>query len=101
MAPARTVNPMIPALWVVLLAAATPDFDSDRPRRAGGGRHRKPAVPRRRRRQAGPDRRRRRAGGQDRHPNIDIIHLKISEHTLWKQMPRLVAQIQAARDQGM
>jgi N-acyl-D-aspartate/D-glutamate deacylase len=32
---------------------------------------------------------------------VDIIHLKISEHTLWKQMPRLVAQIQAARDQGM
>ncbi|HEY8147527.1 MAG TPA: D-aminoacylase [Vicinamibacteria bacterium] len=32
---------------------------------------------------------------------VDIIHLKISEHTLWKQMPRLVAQIQAARDQGL
>ena len=32
---------------------------------------------------------------------VDVIHLKISEHTLWKQMPRLVAQIQAARDQGL
>jgi len=32
---------------------------------------------------------------------VDIIHLKISEHTLWKQMPKLVAQIQAARDQGL
>jgi N-acyl-D-amino-acid deacylase len=32
---------------------------------------------------------------------VDIIHLKISEHTLWHQMPKLVAQIQAARDQGM
>src|SRR6266545_226447 len=27
MVPARRVNRMIPALWVVLLAAATPDFD--------------------------------------------------------------------------
>ena len=32
---------------------------------------------------------------------VDIIHLKIAEHTLWNQMPKLVAQIQAARDQGM
>jgi N-acyl-D-amino-acid deacylase len=32
---------------------------------------------------------------------VDIIHLKIAEHTLWRQMPRLVAQIQAARAKGM
>ena len=32
---------------------------------------------------------------------VDIIHLKIAEHTLWKQMPKLVAQITAARDEGM
>jgi N-acyl-D-amino-acid deacylase len=32
---------------------------------------------------------------------VDIIHLKIAEHTLWNQMPKLVARIQAARDQGM
>jgi N-acyl-D-aspartate/D-glutamate deacylase len=31
---------------------------------------------------------------------VDIIHLKIAEHTLWKQMPRLVAQIEAARAAG-
>jgi N-acyl-D-amino-acid deacylase len=32
---------------------------------------------------------------------VDIIHLKIAEHTLWNQMPKLVARIQAARDEGM
>jgi N-acyl-D-amino-acid deacylase len=32
---------------------------------------------------------------------VDIIHLKIAEHTLWNQMPKLVAQIAAARAQGM
>ena len=32
---------------------------------------------------------------------VDIIHLKIADHTLWKQMPRLVAQITAAREKGM
>ena len=32
---------------------------------------------------------------------VDIIHLKIAEHTLWKQMPKLVAQIAAAREQGL
>jgi N-acyl-D-aspartate/D-glutamate deacylase len=31
---------------------------------------------------------------------VDIIHLKIAEHTLWKQMPRLIAQIEAARAAG-
>jgi N-acyl-D-amino-acid deacylase len=32
---------------------------------------------------------------------VDVIHLKISEHTLWTQMPRLVEQIAAARAQGL
>jgi N-acyl-D-aspartate/D-glutamate deacylase len=32
---------------------------------------------------------------------VDIIHLKIAEHTLWKQMPRLIAQITAAREKGI
>jgi N-acyl-D-aspartate/D-glutamate deacylase len=32
---------------------------------------------------------------------VDIIHLKIAEHTLWKQMPKLVARIAGAREQGM
>jgi N-acyl-D-aspartate/D-glutamate deacylase len=31
---------------------------------------------------------------------VDIIHLKISEHTLWGQMPKLVAKIAAARAAG-
>ena len=31
---------------------------------------------------------------------VDIIHLKISEHTLWGQMPRLMAKIAAARAAG-
>ena len=32
---------------------------------------------------------------------VDIIHLKIADHTLWTQMPKLVAQIAAARAQGL
>jgi N-acyl-D-aspartate/D-glutamate deacylase len=32
---------------------------------------------------------------------VDIIHLKIAEHTLWKQMPKLVSQIAAARAGGL
>jgi N-acyl-D-amino-acid deacylase len=32
---------------------------------------------------------------------VDIIHLKIAEHTLWTQMPRLVEQILAARERGI
>jgi N-acyl-D-aspartate/D-glutamate deacylase len=32
---------------------------------------------------------------------VDIIHLKIAEHTLWKQMPKLVAHITAAREKGL
>ncbi|MEP7364616.1 MAG: D-aminoacylase [Acidobacteriota bacterium] len=31
---------------------------------------------------------------------VDIIHLKIAEHTLWGKMPELVASIQNARNQG-
>ncbi len=31
---------------------------------------------------------------------VDIIHLKISEHTLWGQMPKLVAKLAAARAAG-
>jgi N-acyl-D-aspartate/D-glutamate deacylase len=31
---------------------------------------------------------------------VDIIHLKISEHTLWGQMPKLIARIAAARAAG-
>jgi len=32
---------------------------------------------------------------------VDIIHLKIADHALWSQMPKLVAQITAAREKGM
>ncbi|HUG52150.1 MAG TPA: D-aminoacylase [Vicinamibacteria bacterium] len=32
---------------------------------------------------------------------VDVIHLKIAEHTLWGQMPRLVALIEAARAKGL
>jgi N-acyl-D-aspartate/D-glutamate deacylase len=32
---------------------------------------------------------------------VDIIHLKIAEHTMWGQMPKLIATIQAAREQGV
>jgi N-acyl-D-aspartate/D-glutamate deacylase len=32
---------------------------------------------------------------------VDIIHLKIAEHTLWQQMPKLVALIAAARAEGL
>jgi N-acyl-D-aspartate/D-glutamate deacylase len=31
---------------------------------------------------------------------VDIIHLKISEHTLWGQMPKLVEKIASARAKG-
>jgi N-acyl-D-aspartate/D-glutamate deacylase len=39
--------------------------------------------------------------GRRAHVPVDVIHLKISERTLWNQMPKLVAQIQAARNQGL
>lgn len=39
--------------------------------------------------------------GRRAHVPVDIIHLKIADHTLWKQMPRLVAQITAAREAGI
>jgi N-acyl-D-aspartate/D-glutamate deacylase len=32
---------------------------------------------------------------------VDIIHLKIAEHTLWAQMPRLIGEILAARERGI
>jgi N-acyl-D-aspartate/D-glutamate deacylase len=32
---------------------------------------------------------------------VDIIHLKIADHALWRQMPKLIAQIAAAREQGL
>jgi N-acyl-D-aspartate/D-glutamate deacylase len=32
---------------------------------------------------------------------VDVIHLKIADHTLWKQMPRLVGVIAAARAEGL
>jgi len=32
---------------------------------------------------------------------VDIIHLKIAEHTMWGQMPELVATIARAREQGV
>jgi N-acyl-D-aspartate/D-glutamate deacylase len=32
---------------------------------------------------------------------VDIIHLKIADHTLWQQMPKLVAHIEAARAGGL
>jgi N-acyl-D-amino-acid deacylase len=32
---------------------------------------------------------------------VDIIHLKIAEHTMWGQMPELVATIERARTQGL
>ena len=32
---------------------------------------------------------------------VDIIHLKIAEHTMWGQMPELVATISRAREQGV
>lgn len=32
---------------------------------------------------------------------VDIIHLKIAEHSMWGQMPELIATIARARDQGV
>jgi N-acyl-D-aspartate/D-glutamate deacylase len=32
---------------------------------------------------------------------VDVIHLKIAEHTLWKQMPKLVARLTEARAEGL
>jgi N-acyl-D-aspartate/D-glutamate deacylase len=31
---------------------------------------------------------------------LDIIHIKIAEHTMWGQMPELIASLQAARGRG-
>jgi N-acyl-D-aspartate/D-glutamate deacylase len=39
--------------------------------------------------------------GRRAHVPVDIIHLKIAEHTMWGQMPELVATIARARDQGV
>src|SRR5260370_30387553 len=39
-------------------------------------------------------------GGRANVP-VDIIHLKIAEHTMWGQMPELVATIARARDEGL
>ncbi len=38
--------------------------------------------------------------GRRAHVPVDIIHLKIAEHTMWGQMPELVATIARARAQG-
>jgi N-acyl-D-amino-acid deacylase len=38
--------------------------------------------------------------GRRAHVPVDIIHLKIAEHTMWGQMPELVATIARARTQG-
>jgi N-acyl-D-amino-acid deacylase len=32
---------------------------------------------------------------------VDIIHLKIAEHSMWGQMPKLIASIARARDDGI
>jgi N-acyl-D-aspartate/D-glutamate deacylase len=39
--------------------------------------------------------------GRRAHVPVDIIHLKIAEHTMWGQMPELVASIARARDEGL
>src|SRR5690349_9309467 len=39
--------------------------------------------------------------GRRAHVPVDIIHLKIAEHTMWGQMPELVATIARARDEGV
>ena len=39
--------------------------------------------------------------GRRAHVAVDIIHLKIAEHTMWGQMPELVATIARARDEGV
>ncbi len=38
--------------------------------------------------------------GRRAHVPVDIIHLKIAEHSMWGQMPELTATISAARAQG-
>jgi N-acyl-D-amino-acid deacylase len=38
--------------------------------------------------------------GRRAHVPVDIIHLKIVEHTMWGQMPELIATIARARTQG-
>ena len=38
--------------------------------------------------------------GRRAHVPVDIIHLKIAEHTMWGQMPELAASIARARAQG-
>lgn len=39
--------------------------------------------------------------GRRAHVPVDIIHLKIAEHTMWGQMPELVASIARARAEGL
>ena len=39
--------------------------------------------------------------GRRAHVPVDIIHLKIAEHTMWGQMPELVATIARARAEGV
>ena len=39
--------------------------------------------------------------GRRAHVPVDIIHLKIAEHTMWGQMPELVATIARARAEGL
>ena len=39
--------------------------------------------------------------GRRAHVPVDIIHLKIAEHTMWGQMPELVATITRARAEGL
>jgi N-acyl-D-amino-acid deacylase len=39
--------------------------------------------------------------GRRTHVPVDIIHLKIAEHTMWGQMPELVATIARARAEGL
>ena len=39
--------------------------------------------------------------GRRAHVPVDILHLKIADHHLWGQMPKLVAQIEQARASGV
>ncbi len=39
--------------------------------------------------------------GRRAHVPVDIIHLKIAEHTMWGQMPELIATIARARSEGV
>jgi N-acyl-D-amino-acid deacylase len=39
--------------------------------------------------------------GSRAHVPVDIIHLKIAEHTMWGQMPELIATIARARAEGL